>query len=109
MNFSAETKEKAGEEEDLCNKESLRQCPMWISLEVGYYFLLNINGEKTLLGDVRKKKKISALLKNEERGVRKPLPMGKWHPPATPRQLRLPRARNAPSSVRLEENVLQSH
>lgn len=64
---------------------------MWISLEVGYCFLLNINGVKTLLGDVRKKKlKISALLKNEGRGIRKPLPMGKWHPPTPPRWLRLP-------------------
>lgn len=57
---------------------------MWISLEVGYYFLLNINGEKTLLGDVRKKKlKISALLKNEERGVRKSS-HGKMAPTHTP-------------------------
>lgn len=73
--FPAETKEKAGKE-GISNKEIPRQCPMWISLEVGYFFLLNINGQKTSLGDLKKKLKISALLKNEESVVRKPLPMG---------------------------------
>lgn len=45
------------ERKRISNKEIPRQCPMWISLEAGYYFLLNITGEKTLLADVKKKKK----------------------------------------------------
>lgn len=71
--------------ERISNKEIPWQCPVWINLEVGYYFLLSINGEKSFLGDVKKrKKKISALLKNEERGVTKPLPMGNLVPTRTP-------------------------
>lgn len=45
------------ERKKISNKEIPWQCPPWISLEVGYYFLLKINGEKTLLGDLKKKKK----------------------------------------------------
>lgn len=100
---------------------------MWSSLEVEYYILLNINGEKTLRGDVKKKpkktpnqnpktnqktnnnnKKISALLKNERQ--KKTSSHGKHSTQSIPPcWLQLSQARNAPGSTRLEENILQSH
>lgn len=79
---------KSLERKRISTKEISWQCPVWISLEVGYYFLLNSNGEKSFLGDVKKRKKkikeISALLKNEERGVTEPLPMGNSAPTRSP-------------------------
>lgn len=57
----------------------------------------------------KEKKEISALLKNEERGVRKPLPMGKLgtHPHPWPALTALSQERS--QQPRLEENVLQNH